>query len=106
LEPEPGAVAGSVVGDDPFAGDAKVGEPGGGSSPELGGGGGLFVVEEFGVDEAGAVIDGAVDEPVAGTGVAMGGVVASPVKPPPAPGGMAAIFLMSTWISSPGRSRW
>ena len=34
-----------------------VGEPGGGAVPERGGGGGLFVVVDLGVDEAGAVID-------------------------------------------------
>jgi hypothetical protein len=34
--PEPGAVAGAIVGDDPLAADAEGGEPGGGAGPEAG----------------------------------------------------------------------
>jgi hypothetical protein len=59
-------------------------EPGSGSTPEAGGGGGLFVIEDLGVDEAGPVIQGGVEEAVTSPAVAMVQVRSSPVEPPPA----------------------
>ena len=55
-----------------------------GAAPERRGGDGLFVVEDLGVDEPGAVIEGGVDVAVAGTGVAVVAVVAAAVEPPAA----------------------
>lgn len=55
VEREPGPIARPVVGDDAFAGDAELGEPGCGSASERGGGVGSFVVEDLAVDQAGAV---------------------------------------------------
>src|SRR4051812_1129706 len=82
--PETGLVAGAVVGDDAFADDPAGPEPCVGARPERGGGDGLFVVEDLGVHEAGAVIDGAVQVPVAGTAVVAGRGVATAVHPPAA----------------------
>ena len=74
--PEPGAVAGAVVGDDAFAGDAVGGEPGCCAAPESRGGDGLFVVEDLGVDDAGAVIERGVDVAVTDAGLGRTRVVA------------------------------
>ena len=62
------------------------GEPCGGSTPERGGGGGLFVVEDLGVDDAGAVIERGVDVAVAGRGPDEVAVVAGAADPPAATG--------------------
>ena len=72
-----------------------------------GGGDGLFVVEDLGVGEAGAVVEGGVDEPVADRWSAspVGAWPRPWIRQPP-PVGMPEIFLTSTWTSSPGRSRW
>jgi len=80
--------------------------PGGESAPESGGGGCLLVVVGLGVGEAASVVDGDVDESVAGpTLLGLLAWVARPrVRQPPS-WGISAIFLMSTWISSPGVSR-
>ena len=65
-EPEVGALAGSVVGQSSLNADSLVAEPAVGSPPERSDGDGLFIVEDLGVGEAGAVADGGVGEPVAG----------------------------------------
>jgi hypothetical protein len=59
--PEPGFVAGAVVGDDAFTVDADRPIPSGGPAPESGCGCGLLVVVDLGVDDAAAVIDGGVE---------------------------------------------
>lgn len=55
--PELGSVAGSVVGDDAFDGDAELVEELVGAVPETDGGDGLFVRMDLGVDDSGAVIE-------------------------------------------------
>ncbi len=105
--PEPGAVAGAVVGDDPLQVDADAS----GTRLRLvrqnaGCGDGLLVVEDLGVDDAGAVIDRGVQVAVADPAVAaltrrcLGREYASRRR-----SGIPASFLMSTWINSPGVSR-
>jgi hypothetical protein len=85
-EPELGPVAGAVVGEGSLDGDAVDGEPGVGAPPERSGGDGLFVGEDLGVGEAGAVVDGGVDEPIAGAGALHDGCLAAAVDPPSAAG--------------------
>src|SRR4051812_18406681 len=64
---DPGAVAGAVVGQDPLdALDAGVGEERSGAAPEPGRGLLALVVEQLGVGQPGVVIDGVVQERVAG----------------------------------------
>ena len=83
------------------------GEPGDGAVPERGGGDGLFVVEDLGVDEPGAVIDGGVDVAVAGIGVWPSvAVVAAAVEPPAAAVGDAGDLLDVDVDQLAGRSRW
>src|SRR5215212_1919852 len=57
-----GAVGRAVVGDHALDGDAVAAIEANGASQEGRGGGGAFVGEDFGVGQAGAVIDGDVDE--------------------------------------------
>ena len=91
--PEPGFVAGAVVGEDPFAGDAVCSEPGDGAVPEPDRGGGLFVVVDLGVDEPGAVINGGVDVAVADLFEPFVVVGAASMKPPAAAVGNATDLL-------------
>lgn len=56
LGPDPGAVAGPVVGEDFLDGDAEGGEVPAGASPEPRGGDGAFVAVDLGVGDAGAVV--------------------------------------------------
>src|SRR4051812_47480131 len=67
--PEAGPVAGSVVGEASLDSDAAGREPVVSAVPELGGGGGLFVVEDLAVGDSGAVVDGGVEVAVADLGV-------------------------------------
>jgi hypothetical protein len=119
VAPDAGAVAGAVVGQDPFDGDACVAEEGVGALPEAGGGLLALVGEDLAVGEAGMVVDGGVQIAVAEVGaavvgagpggVAVCGAVAAAVGPTvdlvATAVGDVARFLMSTWTSSPGRSR-
>ena len=65
-------------------GAQRVHGPSFGTDPEVGGGDCLFVVEDLGVGEAGAVIERSVDEPVADTCVTAGGAGTATVEPPAA----------------------
>ena len=80
--PQPGAVAGAVVGDDTLTVDADRPVPGRSPCPEAGCGGGLFVVEDLGVGDAGPVVDSGVDVAVTDTGMAPVRVVASSMETP------------------------
>ena len=93
LMPEPGPVAGSVVGDDPFTIDAECGVESDGSGPEPGCGCGLFVRVDLGVDDAGAVVEGGMQVYVARTRVTAVCVVASSVHAPAAAIGDGRQFL-------------
>ncbi|MBE1494225.1 hypothetical protein H4696_001325 [Amycolatopsis lexingtonensis] len=61
-----------VVRQHAFDGDAQVGEPGHGPAQHRGGGGGGFVGVDFGVGDAGVVVDNGVDERGAGAGLVVG----------------------------------
>jgi hypothetical protein len=56
-----GAVGGAVVGEHAFHGEAAVGVPGDGSGEDADGGGGLLVAADFGVGDAGVVVDDGVE---------------------------------------------
>ena len=58
-----------------------------GSLPERSRGGALFVVEDLGVGDAGAVIDRGVDESIPNRRTLRGRRLAATVDPPPAPVG-------------------
>ena len=84
-----GAVAGAVVGQDPFDGDAAGFEIGVGAFPEPGRGLLLLIGQDLGVGEPGVVIDGVVQERVARSPVRRGaGLV--PVAGGPAEAAVAA----------------
>jgi len=91
----PGAVVGAVVGQDPLDGDAPGGEEADRSAVEADGGDGLLILEDLGVDDPVAVVEGGVQVAVAGAGVAS--VLAGPsaVEPPAAAWRMAASFFTS-----------
>jgi hypothetical protein len=91
--PEPGAVARAVVGEDPLAADAVLGEPGSCPPPERRRGGGLLVPVDLAVDEASAVVDGGVDVAIARTAVAAMAIVAPAVEAPAAAVGDGADLL-------------
>ncbi len=62
VTPGVGAVGGSVVGEDPFDGDAMIGEPGDGSLEHTDRGGGFLVGADLGVGHAGMIVDDGVQE--------------------------------------------
>ncbi len=80
--PAAGLVAGAVVGEDSFNGDAVRGERAVSAVPELCRGGALFVGEDLGVHEPGAVIDCGVQEPVGNAGTSLWWCLASAVDTP------------------------
>jgi hypothetical protein len=107
------------VGQDPLDGDPGGGVPGRGAGQESRCGLPLLVLEDLGIGQPGAVIQGGVQVPVAEAGLAgdlaaAGGsrwaerlrlpAARSRTRWPP-PSGMLPSFLMSTWTSSPGFSR-
>src|SRR5690348_9383001 len=82
--PQVGAVGGAVVGQHPPGGDAAVGEPSHRSAQYRGRGGRGLVVVDFGVGDAGVVVDDRVHERVtqqwsAGLAAAAAGVSRGPV---------------------------
>ena len=100
-----GSVTGPVVGHDRLDGDPVRGEELLGPLPEGGAGRPFDIGEGFDVAEPGVVIDRGVDMFIpSGLAAVLGPVVIfEPVDPPPAPVGIRATCLVSTWISSPGR---
>jgi hypothetical protein len=101
-----GAIGGAVIGDQSFDRDAVPSVEGDGPAQERDRGGGAFVGENFDIGQAGAVVDGDVDElPALVVDPAMvptGALAAQDaVSGAPDP----AELLTSMWISSPGRAR-
>jgi hypothetical protein len=73
-----------------------------GAAPERGGGGLGLIGQDLGISQPVVVVDGGVQVGVAGVGAVL---TAGPRVLWPPPSGMLPSFLMSTWTSSPGRSR-
>jgi hypothetical protein len=109
-----GAIGRAVIGDDACDAEAVALEERQCASEEADRGGGLLVAEDLGVGETRGVIDGDVNaipaDGVAPAAFAVGErpvvVLAAPITYAFArPALMRPSFLMSMWISSPGRAR-
>ena len=106
VPPDVAAVAGPVVGQDPFDTDASLGEPGDGPVQERDAVGGVLGAGELAVGQPRVGVDGGVDVGVAAAAQCDRRLV-SEVRPSlrcPPPSGIRASFLTSMWTSSPQRS--
>jgi hypothetical protein len=101
VTPGEGAVAVAVVAEDPLDRDPALGVPGDGAAEERDTIGRGLAREQFGVGEPRVVVDREVDVLPAGSPVAIEPVAVDPLSDRPE----ATEFLMSTWMSSPGRWR-
>lgn len=98
-----GTVGAAIVGHHPLGLDAPIREPAQRPQKEAGGGGLALVAQHLDIGQARRVIDGDMDE------IPARGPVAAPDPWPVTrwPGwSKRPSFLISRWISSPGRSRW
>ena len=98
------AVGAAVVGHDALDGDAVAGEPGERPAEEGGGAGLALVGQDLGIGQARGIVDRDVQGLPANAVMAVDRAGRRPVMRWPMPAILPS-FLVSMWISSPGRSR-